>query len=336
VSDPLRNLSACVLALLLPILTAAVGTAQTFVDVSPLEGVRIVNETISDNPAVQAVPFPLTWNTAVTDDFRFDCFTVCVETGLWGGEPEDRVERSAGSGAVPVSPSVCVHAGHVPGSGEDYVWMDAGGNEIHRSRVWSGHLPGATHSDYSVLILNEPLPASIKPVKILSDISAISGEQVAALGHDRRVMVCELGYTLIDPFPPTNASDAMIINRSPLASPQIGGGDSGKPGFVFIEGDPGEPAEPCLAMTAFALGGYAGAAPNTRNYGSGPCPSNTAALAALRTLVESRGEELDIVIVESQQPPEPEPLPPGDYGLRTDNNKTLTVGGVPLIRGVEE
>jgi hypothetical protein len=290
-----------------------------FDDVSALDGLFIVNETISDNPAIQSVPNPVTWNTAVTNDFRFDCFTVAVTTGLWGGSPGQTVARSAGSGAVLVSPSVCVVAGHVPGTGDAYVWMTSAGTEITRSRAWGGHLPGADADDYSVMVLNEPI-TQITPVKILASTEWLEGEEVASLEHDRHVNVMSVGRAPGDPDL-SNTNTNLYVYRPAADNDAIEGGDSGKPTFAFIDG------EPVLVITAFYAAGTAGIPANS--YAYGPNPSSENALPALRALVESLGEELDIVI-DTDPPPEPTPLPPGDYLLRGNNNQAITIGGVPV------
>jgi hypothetical protein len=296
-----------------------------FVDISALDGERIVNEPIEDNPAIDhEVPDPVTWNTAVTDDFRFTCFTICVETGLWGGAPEDRVERSAYSGLIAISPSVCLGVSHAPGSGEHLRWMTEAGVEIERRRSSSGPVPGV--SDLSYTILDEPLPASIAPVKILADSTALFTTDVVAIEQDRHLNLMSTG----PPYQqPANEYTYTIISRPSADNDGLEGGDSGKVGLTFVAGGVGEPAEPVLVLLLAQGGGSGG-----RSTGIGPNPS--AALAFLQAIAAGRGETLDILAIDGYDPPPAAAFPAGDYFLRGDNNKTLTVGGVPVILEVSE
>jgi hypothetical protein len=308
------------------LLSAAVCNAQSpFVDISALDGERIVNEAIEDNPSIEhEVPSPVTWNTAVTDDFRFNCFAICVETGLWGGGPEDRVERSAYGGLIAISPSVCLGVSHAPGSGEHLRWMTDAGVEIERRRVASAPVPGI--EDLSYTILDSPLPATIPPVKILSDSTALFTTNVVAIEQDRHLNLMSTG----PPYQqPANEYTFTIISRPSTDGDGLEGGDSGKVGLTFVAGDEGEPAEPVLVLLLAQGGGSGG-----RSTGIGPNPS--AALAFLQAIAAQRGETLDILELDGYDPP-PEPeFPAGDYFVRGDNNKTLTVGGVPLIIEVAE
>jgi hypothetical protein len=290
--------------------TSAHATPPEFDDVSALDGVFIVNETISDNPASPAVPFPVTWNPAVSA-FDFSPFTVCVTTGV---SIPGSVPRSASSGAVLISPSFALVAHHVPGTGESYVWMRPDGVEVERSRVGPVQLVPAAGVDAAIIRLNVPV-TTIEPAAILTDSAAIGGELVACIEHDRHINVMTLGrapgFSAI-----TNDDLFSVVWRPAVDGDAIEGGDSGKTCFAFIDG------APVVVLSNFSVAGTSGA----NVWGDGSNPS--ACLAQIAAIVQAGGETL--TLVDSA----PDPPTPGKYALQA-SGAALTVGGTPISTVIE-
>jgi hypothetical protein len=285
-------------------------TPPEFDDVAPLDGLFIVNETISDNPASPAVPFPVTWNPAVSA-FDFSPFTVCVTTGV---SIPGSVPRSASSGAVLISPSFALVAAHVPGTGQSYVWMEPDGDEVERSRVGPAELVPAAGVDAAIIRLNAPV-TTIEPAAILTDSAAIGGELVACIEHDRHINVMTIGRTP-GSSEISNGDLFSVVWRPAIDGDAIEGGDSGKTCFAFIDG------AAVVVLSNFSVAGTSGA----NVWGDGSNPS--ACLAQIAAIVQAGGETL--TLVDSA----PDPPTPGKYAIEV-GGAALTVGGVPVATEIE-
>jgi hypothetical protein len=270
-------------------------------DISGLDQLRIVNESISDVQSVQAVPDPVTWNTAVTDDFDWSPFTVCCSTWEYGN-PGVTLLRSAGSGFTLISPSWAAGNDHVPSTGEQLTWMEPDGDEVTRSVVQS--IP-IVDSDFRLVRLSAPI-TTIEPASLLTDAADVDGELIACLEHDRHINVMTV--------------DSLTGNRfiqvgSPLTPGDgLEGGDSGKIGVEFIDGHMVLVCGWSTATTGWNI-------------------AHPELLATIRGYVEASGEEL--TFVDDVSPP-PEPIvPSGDYFLRAGTGTPMSLGGRPITIGVE-
>jgi hypothetical protein len=284
-----------------------------FDDVSALDGLFIVNETISDNPVSPAVPNPVTWNAAVAADFDFRPVSIYVSS--------QATPRDAGGGITKISPSFGYTAWHARGTGT-VGFLTAANVEIVRTYTVE-RIPQAT--DLALVRFNAPVAdEDIPSAAILTDISCLGGELVAALEHDRHVNVMTAASTPGGGSLPNTAVETYVW-RPAVDGDAIEGGDSSKPAASFING------QMAVAMTGF----YTIGAEGGNVWGRGPNPSNPPALAAIASRVQAAGETL--TLINSSEDPEP-PLPPpnpGRYHLTT-GVATVTVGGLPLTFDIPE
>jgi hypothetical protein len=280
----------------------------TFDDISGLDGLFLFNEAISDNPASPSVPNPITWNAAISA-FDFRCFASWVTSQLSA--------RDAGGGITKVSPSFGVCAWHARGSGT-VGFLKANNTEITRTYTVE-RLTQAT--DLALVRFNSPiLDSDIPPVAILTEISCLGGESVAFLEHDRHINLMTAASISGGTTLPNTAVETYGWRQS-VDGDAIEGGDSGKPGLAFIDGDP------VLVMTAFYTVGTTG----LNVWGRGPNPSNPPVLAAIASRVQAAGETLTLINSEPDAEP-PTPPTPGRYFLRTASGAVSSGAGLATFQ----
>ena len=204
---------------------AAITLTSVLIDLAPLDGLRIVNEAMSDSAGAatggEAVPDPLTWNTtAPVGNYDYSCIAI----GMDGTNPNTLASqtRFSGRGAVKISDHWALVADHAQGLGA--WWQDSDGNEYNRTWDSVANIDGG---DLSIAHFATALP-EIPNAVVCSDVSQLAGQYALALEMDRHLNRVLLASDL-------DNADASVTWTATTAD-VLEGGDSGKPVFVPFGG----------------------------------------------------------------------------------------------------
>lgn len=264
---PIREqLAVCVLVLLCCAWRgcgAALAGPPTFESLTALDGVRIVNEPMSDVVNQGQTPSPLTWETdPPAGNYDWSFFSIATDFVP--------TPRNPSGGATLVSPHWAVVAAHVTGT-KGY-WLQPDGTEISRTWASTVNIGG----DLTLVRFATPI-TTITPVSVLADCSIAAGKPCVAVEHDRHLNVLTVHPTL------TNVNGSASVTRPAAGGDGLESGDSGKPALVRING-----------RWLLIVTGFTSAVSGNESLG-GSGPNASAYIAEINAQLAADGERLDVL-----------------------------------------